>query len=173
MRRTASSTWLIGIGALIAVLIIVSVVIGLTGGSAGADLQPAGTAVGTVQRYLLALERDEPAEAYEFLAANVKDECPYQRFLTGSANRRGNEFTAVLARSDAVNGTEVVTLEITEFFYNPPFTTNQHTMTQTFTLTEQDGGWLLSEPAWPVGFCPPVRGSPDTPVERPPEAAVR
>lgn len=63
-----SSRMLIGFGSAIAVLIIVTVVLVLTLGQGSSATLPGDTPQGTIQRYLLAVQNKDYAEAYNFLA---------------------------------------------------------------------------------------------------------
>ena len=162
--QSASSRWLAAIASFSAVLIIVSVLIGIFVGNGSGDLLPADSPEGTVQRYLLALTEDDIASAYGYISTDLKDECTLENFLQNTRYRREQDFTAALSKTTDTGSNTIVTVEITEPNSNSPFGQGRYSFSTSFTVTLEDAVWRISEPPWPV-FCPPGKDLPARPVE--------
>jgi hypothetical protein len=151
--ESGSSRWLAGIGALVILLVVVSVVVGTVMSGGEDDLLAAGTPEGTVQRYLLALEDNEPQQAFDYLSADLKEACAFEHFLQTTDYQRGKEIGAAITESHALDGARLIDVEVTEFNYEPPFGQGRYTYTVNFTLAQEGGAWRFTEPPWPVGWC--------------------
>lgn len=168
--QSASSRWLAGIGLFAAVLIIVSVLISVLANDT--DLLPADTPEGAVQRYLQALASDDVPEAYEFVSADLKDRCTLEHFLQTTRYERGRNFSAALSQTTDLGGRMVVSVEITEQGNDGPFGGGQYGFETSFTVTLEEGDWRITEPPWPVNFCPSNEDLPTRPAIPPATAEV-
>lgn len=162
--QSTSSRWLAGVALVILVIIVVSVVVGLTKRPREATLLPEGTPEGTVQRYLLAVEQEESRRAYEYLGPALQERCEFQHFRdsTRRINRRGGgtaeDLRVTLEGTQAINGSVEVQVRITQFRVSAPFDVNEYSHVQHFTLEQLDGTWRFDEPPWPMSWCPEVPG---------------
>ena len=153
-NRSSSSTWLIGIGAVAAILIVVSVIINVALDSSGDDLRPADTPEGTVQRYLIALTEDRPEEAFSYVS-QTQQTCTLAHFIDSTSYHRGENFSASLDRVSHDDDSTVVTVRITESFGSSIFDQGRRDFHQLFTLADEDGEWRFMDPPWPMSWCPP------------------
>jgi hypothetical protein len=159
-KRSASALWLIVIAAGAAILIVVSVVLNLLADDRADELLPADTPEGTVQRYLLALSEDEVPAAYDYVGDELKETCTLQHFIQTSSYQRERDFSARLSGTTKIDDGYLVVVEIGEPGFDPPFGQGQYSYTVTFSLAQEDGGWRISEPPWPVNWCPSEREAP-------------
>lgn len=159
--QSASSRWLAGIASFAAVLIIVSVLVSVLANDD--DLLPADTPEGAVQRYLRAVGDDDIVASYEYVSEDLKDECTLEHFLQMTRFREQN-FSAALSQTTDIGDKTVVSVEITEQGNDGPFGSGQYSFDTSFTLVLENGEWRMSEPPWPVSFCPPERELPTRPA---------
>lgn len=161
--RSASARWLTGIVSAAVVLIVVSILLNVLADDRSDDLLPADTPEGTVQRYLLALVDDEIDVALDYVDEELKANCTKQQLLQWRIFERDWDFSAKISRTTEVGDSVLITVEITETDFDPPFGRNQYSFPATFTVSRVDGGWRISEPPWPMAACPPDRELPATP----------
>lgn len=163
--RSSSTRWLAGIALFAAALIITSVLLSVLLGD-DAELLPADTPEGTVQRYIRALNEKDPITAYSYVSKDLEPDCTLQHFINTTEYITERGVGAELVRTTSVDGSRVVRVEITESRLDPPFGGGQYSFTVTFTLEQQDGEWRMTEPPWPMSWCPPQRETP-APVPTP------
>ncbi|MDA1278903.1 MAG: hypothetical protein O3B95_02515 [Chloroflexi bacterium] len=152
--QSASSRWLIAIASSAAVLIIVSVLISVLADNRNVDILPVGTPEGTVQRYLQALTDGDLTAAYGYVSTDLKNECTLEHFLE-TARWREKNFSASVRDTTIIDDRTIVTVEITEPGSNQPFSQGGYSFDTIFTLTSDNEEWRISEPPWPVSWCPP------------------
>ena len=159
--RSSSSKWLLGGGLVILALIIASVAVGLFNRPQSADLLPEGTPGGTVHRFLLAIEQGETQQAYEYLSADLQEECSFEHFRDTTRRRfdrrdtnGGRDIRINLEGEQAIEEAIEVQVRITEFNVSAPFEVNEHSFTQDYLLEEFEGAWLFVKEPWPMTFCP-------------------
>jgi hypothetical protein len=169
--ESASSKWLAGIASFVTVLIIVSVLISIFAND-GTDLLPADTPEGTVQRYLQALTEDDLIAAYGYISEDVKVDCKLEYFIQTSKYQREQNFGAALTETNNIAGRSIVGVDIIEPGSGAPFGSGRYTFRTSFTLMQEDGEWLITEPPWPVSVCAPYQKLPMSPAIPPatPEA---
>jgi hypothetical protein len=153
-NKSGPALWLTVVAVIAAVLVIASVVINLVAEN-GADLRPEDTPEGAVQRYLRALVDDDITAAYEYMSEPVKTDCTLQYFAQMTEYQRERSFTARLSTTLDLSGIKQVNVEISDSD-DGPFFGNGYSYTVSFTLAEEDGQWLFTEPPWPMSWCPPI-----------------
>ncbi len=164
--QSMSSRWLAGVALVILVIIVVSVVVGLTKRPREATLLPEGTPEGTVQRYLLAVEEEESRKAYEYLSPTLQERCEFQHFRdsTRRIDRRiggtAEDLRVTLEGTQPINGAVEVQVRIIQFHVSPPFDVNEYSHVQHFTLEKVDQTWLFADPPWPMNRCPEPKEQP-------------
>ncbi len=153
---SASTRWLIGIAAGIALLVIVSIVVALAKGGE-APLLDESTPEGIVQRFLLAVEDKEYAKAHGYLSARLQEGCPISQIRETLRWREDNsrEMRVEMLEKEAVEGGKMqVRVRVTEVNVSPPFGVNEYHHDELYILVQEDGAWRIDEPPWPVGYCP-------------------
>lgn len=160
--QSASSRWLGGIALFAAVLIVVSVLISVF--ASDDELLPADTPEGAIQRYLQALADNEFTVAYEFVGADLREDCTLEHFIRTTSYLRDRKFSASLSHTTDVGGKTVVSVEITEQSNSGPFGSGQYSSDSSFTVGLEDGEWRITETPWPIFFCPPNEDLPTRPA---------
>lgn len=153
---SASTRWLLIVGAVIAAAVLVGVVVTATAGDA--DTYPDGSPERAVQDYLQAVRDRDVTSAIAFLAPDLAERCSptYREPIT---DRGATGLRATLDRATVRGEIAEVHVRITETYGGGPFGANESTMTVVFILERMDGRWLFTEPPWPL-YCPspaPVR----------------
>ena len=161
-----SNRWLIIVGIVVAILIIVSIVVGIYTQDR-LPLLGEDTPEGTVQRYLQALERDDITLAYSYLSASAKERKPFVEF-SRELSFRSKEIQQrqiTLDKSRVSNNTAEVQVTISEFRPSGPLTfqPSESSFPSFFSLQKQDGKWFISDATYPVYFPVPIK------PPRPPE----
>ena len=157
---SVSTKWLVGIGALIAVLVVASVLIAVLGpGNTVADY-PAGSPEGVVQRYLQAIDDGDSQLALSMMEAQARDGCTVQEvsqqsqwFIDYSDRRR----LEIVDTTDLSDGSKQVRVRVTEVNVSPPFGVDENSYYEWYTLLDEDGAWVLKYPAWPLSYCQSVQ----------------
>ena len=143
--------------AAVILLAIVAVVIALVTGG-GERLLSEGSPEGMVQRFLLTMEEGDYKEAYDYLGAELKDNCIYDDFLDQRNRGKIEEIQASLVRTDTFDDRAEVTVAITQFRtsgpFLDPFESRTNSYQQTYLLRQEEGQWRLSHMPWPVYWCP-------------------
>ncbi|MEK9659391.1 MAG: hypothetical protein VW450_05550 [Chloroflexota bacterium] len=154
MPQHASGRWLVGIGAAVVALALVSVLVSvLAGGRGPAALEP-GSPEEAVQRYLLAIKERDYAAAYALLGPDLTEACTLSDFLANARYDTMQDFRVQLDESQIVDVTHAnVWVRITQFYGNPPFDLSESTFTTTFLLERVAGAWVLAEAPWPGYGC--------------------
>lgn len=148
-----SRVWLVGTVVFVVALAVAGVVTALVTTRGGTDLLPADSPEGAVQRYLLALEREDFREAYGYLSANSKQACPLEDFLRQASYREVRESHMTLEDTERLDGTAIVTARVTVFDPDIPFGPSEHSYERSFELKLENGQWRVT---WPERWCPPL-----------------
>ena len=177
--QSSSSRWLAGLVAAITLLVVASVIVTLLDRRGGPESLPEGTAQGSVQRYLLAIENGDDREAYGFLSADLLEACDFQHFrdsLRGvqpGSGSRDQDLRITLLDAEAVDDAVEVNVRITRFRLDPPFGGNEYSHLERFDLEEIDDAWRFTSPPWPMRRCPDLVPAPGVPAPRIPPEEVR
>jgi hypothetical protein len=157
---STSSKWLAGAGLVILALIIASVAVALLNRPQTQTLLPADSPVGTVQRYLLAIEEGQTRQAYDYLSSDLQGKCTFDHFREttrwqGPGNSTGDNDTRITLESERPldDGIEV-RVRITNFYVSAPFDVNESSHTQNYLLKKFDGNWRFVDKPWPMNYCP-------------------
>ena len=146
--------WLVVAATIVAALLVSAVTIALVTTRGGVDLLPADSPEGVVQRYLLAVEREDYAEAYDYLSSDLRWRCSLDDFV-----RKGywpdmeiTENHVTLEKTQSFDGRAVVTARVTVFEPDVPFGASEYSYDRTFQLKLEAGQWRLTGPEF---WCPP------------------
>lgn len=152
-RDEMSKMWLIG-GLVVVVALAVGAVVTALATSRSADLLPAGSPEGVVQRYLRALEKEEYREAYGYLTTDLQRRCRVEEFASRDHWPYSEEDQQItLEKTQTFNGSAVVKATVTVFHPDDvPFGTSEYSYERTFELKLQDGQWRLTSGSY--GYCP-------------------
>jgi hypothetical protein len=141
-----------GFGLGILVLVIITVVLALTLGQSNAPPLAAGTAEGTVQRFLLAVQSKDYLTAYNYLVpppTPIDLKSPprsFDYFSSSAQNMPAHTWKANLGKTtiDGDSATVNITLEV--FTSGGPFGNPIQTHDVVFFLTKTSGQWLITSP---------------------------
>ena len=137
--------WVLGFTAgALALVILAILTVSLAGGRQAIDY-PEETAVGVVQRYLLALEDGRVEAAREYLAVEAEDGLrpgvPFRK-EPGTARR------IVLVSETVEAETAVVVVEISTAYQRSDFESAEFSNLVTFELRLEEGAWKIISPAY-------------------------
>lgn len=150
--KSASGRWLLGAVVLLVAVLVAGIALALLN-ERRVDLFPETSPEGTVQRYLIALEKEDYKGAYEYFAASVKEKCRYDSLLRRVSDAEIKESQVVLEKTKALDKWAEVTVTVSRFRASGPFSSSEHAFKQTFHLVEEESGWRLSEIPWPIWWC--------------------
>ncbi len=156
LKRNTSTNWLIGAGIAVAILLVASVTVALIADRNEPELRAETTPEGVVQRYLIAIDNDDPQAAYNYLSQRLKDACTYQHFRDTNTWIREQDMRISLTDTETVGESQEVTVRIRQVYVrgDVPFTPSESSYTQRFVLRQYEGAWRFYEPPWPMSYCP-------------------
>ena len=144
--------WLIGGAALVAVLLVASIVVALVEQE---EALPEGTPERTLQRFLLAVEDEDFRAAYDLLSAQLKQICAFEEFAGtaygGKAELRNSRVT--LEDTRYLDGTALVIARVTRISSSGPFGTSEWSHDEHYRLILEEGEWRFTEYPWPHYGC--------------------
>jgi hypothetical protein len=117
---------------------------------------PAGSPEGLVQRYLQAVADDDPAAIRTTYTPALRERCNASEPAYGpvfSDDSRSFEADLISTR-EVDRDTVEVRVRITEFSGDPPFGGGGYDHTEVFVVEAINGGWGLTQAAWPYNVCP-------------------
>ena len=148
MNKSGADRWLIAIVAGVILLIVISLVIVLNREEPTYidDVAPAGV----VHNYLLALQQEDYARAYDYLSPTLPNyPIDVEAFYDHMRNERSG-FHDAGRRATAVRDTDyfgenraTVRIEETTFYNSGLFGSNQSTSTFDMALVQIEGNWML------------------------------
>jgi hypothetical protein len=155
-----STLWLAGMGAVILLLVVASVLIALMDPAGGVTEYPESTPEGVVQRYLRSLEDRDYAAARAYYTSGMQDGCSVEdvRMASEWLSQDPSSRRIELVEKKALTGdTAQVHVRVIEVTVTPPFGVDEYSHDEWYTLSAVEGSWRLSSPGWPVYGCPQVR----------------
>ncbi len=133
---------LVVIGALVAVLIGVAVMLALR---PPAEFNPA-TPEGTAQGYFQAVLDGDEDLAFGYLTEAFGDQCD-----TGvMRHETPNDARVVIIRTEIDGADAELEVEITETYGEGPFNAGSYTFNETLVMERHDDRWLIAEIPWPI-----------------------
>ncbi len=144
--------WLVVAVTVVVGLLVSALTIALVTTRRGVDLRPEDSPEGVVQRYLLALEREDYGEAFAYLSSDLQRRCPLDEFVGRGywPDMDGDHVT--LEKTESFDGRALVTARVTVFSPDVPFGASEYSYDRTFYLKLENGQWRLTGPYW---WCPP------------------
>ena len=164
-NMTASTKWLIGMGAALGVLVVAAVIGALISGGGQTELFPEDVPEGITQRYVLAMIDGDFDEAWEYLSPELQAGCALQEWRKVTRRQSHLEESQILLNEvDRINDTEV-TVSLNRRMTSQPdpfdfsFSAEESTYHfEEFRLKKQeDNAWRISRLPWPVFRCPEER----------------
>ena len=148
--------WIIGGAAVLALLLVASVIVAL---SESEETFAAGTPESAVQSFIKAFDDEDFQASYELLSNGLKDRCTVDQMFgwQGGFNDRFRDSRITLEDTTVVASTTVVAVRITEFRNGGPFDTSESSYVQRYTLRQEEGQWRFSQFPWPMFNCGPVK----------------
>ena len=154
--------WLIGGGALVGILLVVSIVISVTSGETEFD---SGTPEFTVQEYVKALVSEDYEAAEGLWSPELSEDCSFEAFALDAG--RGlddiSEARITLDETKVVGETTVVTVGVVRTTGGGIFGPSEFESSYDFGRREFDGEWLLIGHTWPGDRCIRSRFVPEPP----------
>jgi hypothetical protein len=144
--------WLVAGVILLVGLMVAAVTMALVTTLGGPRLLAANSPEGVVQRYLLALKREDYPKAYIYLSTDVQLRCPWSDFLRSNHWPYAEEGQVTLEKTQRYDGTAVVRATVTVFHGDAPFGASEYSYDRTFQLKLEGDQWRLTGPDW---WCPP------------------
>ncbi|MGH2356448.1 MAG: hypothetical protein ACRDGJ_00365 [Candidatus Limnocylindria bacterium] len=141
---------LVIIGAGIAALVVLAVVVVLAGGSRPATTYPADTPEGTFQRYYAAFEEGDFGAAYAFLSVRVTERISFEEYERqaedSSVGFEGGPARRILF-DKVTGGGGRRTLHLTvEEFYGDGLDASRNRYQVNVRMVLEDGAWRIDEP---------------------------
>ena len=155
--ETISSRWLVAIAAVVAALILVSVVVALVNPRGAGETLPEGTPESVVQRFILALEDDDYSLAHGYLSDELKESCTLEDLRSTtrwSVDESEDYRVALLEKEELSDGRTQVRVRVTEVRVSPPFGVDEYSHQERYVLVREGGEWHLDESPWPMEWCP-------------------
>lgn len=152
-----SNRWLMGMGAALAVLVVVAIAASFIGSEPTPYAED--TPEGITQRYLTAIVDGDTTAAYAYLSTELQEQCALSEWkrLTRPPLKQ-EESQMLLQDVRFFDDTEArVSVDVNEMRSPEPFdlTPRESTMRLDFTLELQDDGpWRFSQMPWPTFRCP-------------------
>jgi|SRR3990170_4952792 len=147
-----AKNWLLVGVAIVAALLVGAVAIALVTNRGGVDLLPADSPEGVVQRYLMAIEREDYQAAYDYLSSGLRVSCSLDDFVRrGYWPETGGDHVT-LEKTQSFDGRAIVTARVTVFDPDVPFGASEYSYDRTFHLKLEAGQWRLVGPEF---WCPP------------------
>jgi hypothetical protein len=144
--------WLVAGVILVAGLMAAAVTTALLTTRGGPHLLAADSPEGVVQRYLLALRKEDYREAYSYLSSDLQTRCSLDDLVGTYYWPYTQEGQVTLERTQRYDGSAAVTATVTVFHGDPPFGASEYSYDRTFQLTLEGDQWRLTGPEW---WCPP------------------
>lgn len=146
--------WLIGGGAALGALLIISIALALTNRTA--DFAP-GTPEAAVQALLLAANASDFETAYGMLASELRAECLQDHFRDMHVDYGYNyhsppDIQARLGSARIVNDAAFVVVEITEYYGGGIYGSGTSSRNQRYSLRRENGDWKFTAFPWPYSY---------------------
>ena len=147
-----AKSWLLAAVAVVATLLVGAVAIAIVTTRGGVDLLPADSPEGVVQRYLMAIEREDYRAAYDYLSSDLRVSCSLDDFVRRGYWPEPTGDHVTLEKTQRFDGRARVTARVTVFNPDVPFGASEYSYDWTFQLRLEEGEWRLTGPEW---WCPP------------------
>ncbi len=152
-----SNRWLMGMGAALAVLVVVAIVASFIGSEPAQYSED--TPEGITQRYLTAMVAGDVTAAHAYLSTDLQEQCALSEWKRVTRTPTRYEDSQMLLQDVRYfDDTEArVSVDINELRTPQPFdlTPREYTTRLEFTLELQDdGSWRFSQVPWPTYRCP-------------------
>ena len=161
--------WLIGGGAFLVLLLVVSIIVALL--EREEPLAP-GTPEAAVQQFLQAMESEDLSTSFNMLSTPLQDECGLEEFGGRNFSSRNQFGRITLENSQIIENTAFVTVRISQFNSSGPFSTSEYNFEQRYSLQKEDGEWKFAEYPWPFFNCGPFKPAPVRLPEQAPREAL-
>ena len=138
--------WLVVGVTLVVGLMAAAVAMALVTTLRGPHLLAADSPEGVVQRYLLAMEREDYPEAYSYLSSDLQARCSLYDFAGREYWPYTEEGQVTLEKTRRYDGSALVRATVTVFHADAPFGASEYSYNRSFQLTIEAGQWRLTGP---------------------------
>jgi hypothetical protein len=163
---STSSKWLMGAGAVVAALVIVSVLVTVLGNTGDATTFPEDTPEGVIQRYLQAVQDRKSPTAFDYLGAELQEACTLQELRDQTRWSAENDNRVILEGTEVLANQTIVTVRVTQLRVNPPSIPSESSFSPEYILEQQEGNWRFTAPPWPLEWCQGLNPEADKPALR-------
>ena len=163
-------TWLIGGGAILAVLMAASIIVALARGESEFD---PGSPELTVQRYVKALVESDFETAESLWSPELREDCSFEDFLLNTKGSLGRLSGARITLDDVqtVGETTIVSVRMIRTTGGGIFGPSERVNSYDYTVRKFDGDWLITDHTWPADRCIRSHAAPEPPT--PPTTSLR
>lgn len=140
--KPTSNSVLMIIGAFVALLLVVAVVLAIQPPKTFDPLTPEGT----VQGYYEAVLDEDYELAFTFLTEEARDSCELDFWYL----RRDEDVRIVIVGSEIADERAELDVTIEVFYGEGPFNGGSYSEDETVRLELRGDLWLISEPTWPM-----------------------
>ena len=163
-------TWLIGGGAVLAVLLAASVIVALSRGET--ELEPESPEL-VVQQYLKALVESDFETAESLWSPELREDCSFEEFLLNVKGGLDRLSGARITLDDVqtVGETAIVSIRMTRTTGGGLFGPSERVSSYDYTVRRFDGDWRVIDHTWPADRCIRSHSAPEPPP--PPATSLR
>ena len=162
--------WLIGGGAVLAVLLAASIIVALARGESEFD---PGSPEHTVQRYVKALVESDFDTAESLWSPELREDCSFDDFLLNT--KRGLDLMSgariTLDDVQTIGETTIVSVRVTRTTGGGIFGPSERVSSYDYTVRKFDGDWRIIDHTWPADRCIRSHSAPEPPT--PPTTSLR
>ena len=145
-------TWLIGGGAVLAVLLAASVIVALARGESEFEQ---GSPELAVQQYLKALAENDFETAESLWSPELREDCSFEEFLLNT--KRGLDLLSgarvTLDDVQTVGETTIVSIRVVRTTGGGIFGPSERVSSYDYTVRKFGGDWLITDHTWPSDRC--------------------
>ena len=144
--------WIIGGGALLAVLLIGSILVSVSNDE---DVFDSGTPEHAVQQYLRSMSQSDFEAAHRSLSQDLQSGCSVDELFKQVSGRldKIDDNRITLGSVQLVGETTSVTVTVHEFRRGDLFGSSEWSYERRFFLRQIDGEWKFTEFPWPLFRC--------------------
>jgi hypothetical protein len=136
---------LTAVGAVVAALIVVAIVLAVRPPPVFDPTTPQGTA----QRYYQAIQDGDEDAALGLLAEDLAERCDVYRLYPWFDRRSDTAISVVILATEVDDNGATVDVRVAETYGNEPFGRGTYRHDETLHMERSDGGWLIVGIPWP------------------------
>jgi hypothetical protein len=143
--------WLAGATTMAMALAVGAVIFALVSGRSGVRLLSVDSPEGALQRYLLALQKEDYQTAYQYLGSETRARCSFDEFIRRSYWRVSGRESVTLEEIESYEDRVLARITVTGFDADAPFDQG-YRYDRTYQLKLESGQWKVADSG---GWCGP------------------